>query len=78
MSSFYVGSSSHTKFYVLNDSAVEFVLVFTGHPISSRTAKNDVPSGHHTAVHSAVANPVMHLGIHSMNKDVVNNKRWQI
>ena len=59
---------------MLDDSAVAFVPFSTGHPISSQTAKNDVPSSHCLAVHSAVADKLMHSGIHSMNKGEVSSK----
>ncbi len=60
------------KFYVLNVTAVEFVPVSSaGHPASSRTAKNDVSSGHPTAMHSAVAANTMHSGIHCSCKLVI-------
>jgi hypothetical protein len=63
------------KFYVLNVTAVEFVPVSSaGHPASSRTAKNDVSSGHPTAMHSAVAANTMHSGIHCSCKQEVDGK----
>jgi hypothetical protein len=62
------------KFYVLNVTAVEFVPVSTGHPVSLRTAKNDVSSGLPTARHSAVAANAMHSGIHCSCKQEVDGK----
>jgi hypothetical protein len=61
------------KNLVLNVAAVEFVPVSTGHPVSSRTAKN-VSSGRPTARHSAVAANAMHSGIHCSYKQEVDGK----